>query len=73
MSTNIKPTKPQAKPSSGKGQELVVHIIERKHENGPLKDRALCGKLWDKPVGTTRNLCEDCERIANRDAHDWRA
>ena len=64
--------KTKTKPVSSKPVELLIHIIKRK-PNGDMEDKTLCGKLWDHPVVTSKNICEECQDIAKREGHDWRA
>ena len=52
--------------------KLLVHIIQR-DEQGNMKDKTLCGKLWDHPVQTAQDICEECKEIAERDGHKWQA
>ena len=59
--------------STGNSQKLVVHIVERTSPGGSLKDTALCGKMWDRMANTAKDLCEECEEIAAKNGHDWRA
>lgn len=37
----------QAQPSTGTPTEMVKHVVPKK-EDGTLKDKALCGYLWDR-------------------------
>lgn len=56
--------RPKAKPSGpGQAKDLLIHIVPR-DEDGNMTDKTLCGKLWDKPVETSKNICEECKRIA---------
>ncbi len=64
--------KPEVQPVTGSPTKLLIHIIKRK-SNGQLGDKTLCGKLWDHPVQTAKDICEECQEIAKRDGHDWKA
>lgn len=64
--------KPQAKLSDGEGRKLLAHIVQRTYDGGPLKDKALCGALWDR-VFNKGEVCPKCLEVAERDGHDWRA
>lgn len=64
--------KTKTKPVTSKRQELLIHIIQR-NKDGSMKDETLCGKLWDHPVVTSKEICPECEEIAERDGHKWRA
>jgi hypothetical protein len=43
--------------------KMLVHIIP-KDKNGDMEDKALCGKLWDHPVMTAKEICKACVKIA---------
>ena len=58
--------------TTGKAVELMVHIIKRK-PNGDMGDETLCGKLWDHPVVTSKNICPECEEVAKKEGHKWQA
>ena len=52
--------------------ELLIHIVKR-NDDGSLKDETLCGKLWDHPVVSAKEICEECQEVAKREGHDWKA
>jgi len=62
----------ETKPTTIKKTKLLIHIIKRK-PNGDMENKTLCGKLWDHPVVTAKDICEECKEIAERDGHKWRA
>ena len=65
-------TKTQATPSTGNAVELLIHIVGR-NPDGSMKDETLCGKMWDHPVQTAIDICEECKEVAARDGHKWEA
>ena len=64
--------KTKTKPVTDNSTKLMIHIVQR-DENDNMKDKTLCGKLWDHPVVITKEICPECKEIAKRDNHDWRA
>lgn len=61
----------KVKPSTGNTTKLLIHIVKRKPD-GSMCDETLCGKMWDHPVVNSKDFCEECLEIAERDGHDWR-
>lgn len=66
--------KPQAKPSGpGTVKPMVRHIIERIKKEGasdddfhrfdgqPFGDKTLCGKLWDRLLAPSQDICPECK------------
>lgn len=50
--------------------ELLIHIIKR-DDSGEMEDKTLCGKLWDRPVVSSKNICSECKEIAERKGYKW--
>lgn len=59
--------------TTDKAVELLIHIVKRKGPDGELSNETLCGKLWDHPVVTSKNICPECEEVAKKEGHQWRA
>lgn len=58
-------------PTTDNPTKLMIHIVKRKPD-GSMGDETLCGKLWDHPVVTAKDICEECQDVAKKEGHDWK-
>ena len=48
-----------------------VELLIKRKPDGSMEDKTLCGRLWDHPVVTAKNICEECKKVAARNGYDW--
>lgn len=63
-------TATETSPVTSTGAPPLKHHIVEKDEHGRLKDRAVCGELWDRAEPTPgAPLCEACKDVLRARGH----